>query len=148
MGVNKYQTHSGGSLYKLWDKAAEYYLSSNSKTTWNSLHWVARKLLDIKKWGGEKWDSSNYEVHEFEIGFKQIIDVAEVVGEEIERRGKKGAAKKRLVELKPIIMQYFPGIPDFDTARRVYTSGLMKESVVERVKVLMTEYFECEKVAG
>jgi hypothetical protein len=148
MGANKYQTHSKGSLYKLWDKVNEFYMSSNSKTTWNSLTWIARKLLDIKKWGGENWDSSNYEVHEFEISFKRNIDVAEVVGEELEKRSKKGASQKRMKELQPIIMQYFPGIPDFTTARRVYSSGLMKETVVERIKPLMTEYFECEKIAG
>jgi hypothetical protein len=148
MGANKYKTHSRGSLYKLWDTKGGFYLSGNSKSSWSTLHWVGAKLLDLAKWQKERFDSDNYEIHEFKISFNRVINATEILTGEQDKRNKKGAAKKRMEELQPYIMQYFPGIPDFRTALRMYSSGLMKESIVDIIQPLLTEYNECEKIAG
>jgi len=149
MAANKYKTHSGGKIYKLWDKKNESYISSNSKSTWNSLHWVSAKLLDMEKWShmALEFNINDYEIHEFEIIFKNKIDPNEIISAEKNRRNKKENAAKRVEELIPLILEYFPDNIGLHMAKRLYESGMMKESLALRIKPLMTEYFECEKIA-
>ena len=148
MGKNLYKQHGKGKVFKIWDKESETYLSGNGKSAWQSIHWIAQKLLDIAKWSQYGMNPADYEVHEFEMAFRKELSVEKIVNDEKSRRNNKNAAEKRMVELKPIIMQYFPGVSEFHVARRLYTSEMLKESIASRIEPLMKEYLECEKIVG
>lgn len=138
-----------GKLYKIWDVKNEFYVTAGrGRSTWTSLKWVTSKLLDLSKWSRNNFSPNDYEVHEFQVTFDQTISAADLIHEENSRRNKKGAAEKRMKELRPLIMQHLPGVGDFGAALRVYESGLMKESVVESVRPLVTEYKECKRIVG
>ena len=148
MARDTYGKHAEGGIYKIWDKKGEYYLSANSKSTWRSLHWVAARLLDMKKWNPEGFNPDDYEIHEFEVVHKGNLDVLSILDKEEGRRNKKKYAKKRMEELKPALMTHLPGVSEFYVAKRLYNSGMLKESVMARIEEMMKEYLECEKIAG
>jgi len=149
MSKDKYKEHSDGSIFKIWSKKLKRYLStSNSVTSWRSLHWVAQKLLDIKKWDQDYFDPNNYEVHKFEVVFSQEVDINEIINNEQGRRNKKEYAEKRIKELSPLIMQYFSGVNSIDTVLRIYDSGMLKETFISEIDPLIKEYRECEKIIG
>jgi len=67
--------------YKIWDIRNKKYISGQrSKTTWNSIPWIVTKIKNLcsqQTYGGFR-KMEDFEIHEMEMTFKNIINPIDV----------------------------------------------------------------------